>query len=210
MNNKKILLLIITLNLVICYFSYKNLNLNEETIDDTYCTYEEISSYISIKGDIKQKYIDNVTDSVNTHLPTYIFNDFRNNDWKICITNNIGNLEEDNRNIVGLTDFKEKTIYILATDYASKYTILHEFGHYFDIKMHNKYKISKDDDFINIYNDEKDNFKSANDEVDDKYSRKNSCEYFAACFEEYICFNNNLKEKCPMTYDYINNILYIS
>ena len=81
--------------------------------------------------------------------------------------------------------------------------------------MHNKHKISNNDDFVNIYNNEKDNFNSANDEVNDKYSRKNSCEYFAACFEEYICFNNNLKEiigniviKCinMLIYNYINKL----
>lgn len=76
-------------------------------------------------------------------------------------------------------------------------TLLHEVGHAIDYVLGNGKFISEDNEFLNIYEEEKDVYFSNNE-----YIKNSSKEYFA---ESYVLFCNNpydLKIKAPKTYQY--------
>lgn len=102
--------------------------------------------------------------------PQYVIRDLEKNGWKYEIDKNMSNP-------FGYTDIKNKII--KAKNYR---ILLHELGHYIDIKCGN---VSQTDEFLKIYNLEKE--KSEFDE----YYKFTPREYFAETYENML--ENNLK-----------------
>lgn len=71
--------------------------------------------------------------------------------------------------------------------------VLHEIGHSLD-----SYRQSSTDEFIDIYYSEVDN----SGFID--HCKSNNQEYFAEAFQQYFANGNNLYERCPRTYMFID------
>ena len=54
-------------------------------------------------------------------------------------------------------------------------------------------------EWLDIYNREKDNYVR-------EYAKTNQFEGFACAYMEYVIMPNSLKERCPDTFNFINNI----
>ena len=82
-------------------------------------------------------------------------------------------------------------------------TTYHEFGHLLDYGYNEVFE-SESSYFVDIYNEEKDNFV-----VDDNYDYYVSSpkEYFAQAFAEYMMNPDRLYENTPFTYFYVDNVV---
>lgn len=141
-------------------------------------------------------------------LPEDIQNHFENNDWTIHITSekvvqeeNLFSIPIPGSIIAGLTIPYKSSIYL--TDKVSDQSMNHEMGHYVDMVMlgEDGSAPSNSQEFIDIYNREKANF------GDDDYPQSDSHEYFAETFCMYIEYAGDLKDKFPMTYQYMDNLI---
>lgn len=93
-----------------------------------------------------------------------------------------------------------KPVIIVESAYLDS-TLLHEVGHAIDYVLGDVKFISEDNEFLNIYEEEKEIFFSNNE-----YIKNSSKEYFA---ESYVLFCNkpyDLKAKAPKTYEYFKKI----
>lgn len=89
-----------------------------------------------------------------------------------------------------------------SVNYA-KMTMIHELGHAYD---YGNRLLSSSNEFKSIYNSEKSKFKKTDFY---KYPMgkisaniNSSLEYFASSFASYVMSPNDLKKRCPKTYDY--------
>lgn len=112
----------------------------------------------------------------------------------------------------GLTVINTKEIAIDNYRYTGDYwldnyrelTLYHEIGHAYDYIEGVGYR-SKGSEFLNIFNEEKANFKGDNTE----YHTSNVHEYFAEAFSYYFYDDYTrelLKEAVPKTYEYFDNL----
>lgn len=97
---------------------------------------------------------------------------------------------------VGYFDIINRKIAI-ENNNKSIITILHEFGHFLDYL---KGKISTTDEFVYVYNKEKNQFKH-------NYPKTNSSEYFAECYMYYVLSPFYLKKKQPQSYYFMEKII---
>ena len=99
---------------------------------------------------------------------------------------------------------KEEFNYMIVRD-----TLIHELGHFFDYKE--GFKLSESDEFKNIYDlESKKYMETTHYKVDNLGVYLNidsSLEYFATAYACYIKYPEELKEKCPQTYEYIDNYM---
>lgn len=117
--------------------------------------------------------------------------------YKVEIVDNIEDTENWGFNPAGLFVETEKTI-LLDSKYVD-WSFNHEYGHFIDkINNYAAYKFAFDD----IYNLEKEKYNFLNYD----YARSSAVEYFASCYKIYIEKPNELKEVCPQTYNYIDNL----
>ena len=99
-------------------------------------------------------------------------------------------------------DFTEKQFnYRIA-----KATLFHELGHFFDAKTN--FELSNSDTFKKFYNTEINTFLNTTlykiDNLGIYGNISNTREYFASAYSCYILYPEELQEKCPLTYEYIN------
>lgn len=106
------------------------------------------------------------------------------------------------RGICGLTLPEQKRILIQAREYKFRRAVVHEIGHAYDDYLN---WISCSDEFIRIYNAEKNDF-VVHDYRSTHYL-DNEMEYFAEAFQEYIYYPNKLKANTPKTYKFIKNLM---
>ena len=89
-------------------------------------------------------------------------------------------------------------------------SLLHELGHRIDLE-HDYYGLSSSFGFREIYYEEVDNFMQTthyNQENLKAYANIDSpIEYFASTFSSFFRHSQDLKEKCPLTYDYFQNLM---
>mgnify|MGYP003294019116 CR=1 FL=1 len=104
---------------------------------------------------------------------------------------------------LGKTYFIPRIIKISNLDLCVKRTTFHEIGHVIDDEATLKF-ISGSDEFIDIYLDEKENFRVSNNY---DYFTSTEIEYFAQAFSEYMMDPYRLKTYTPRTYDFIEQCL---
>lgn len=93
-------------------------------------------------------------------------------------------------------------IYVKKNSALLDLTLYHEIGHMYDFKYYTFKCLSESDEFIDIFESERMNFKTFHSDLD--YFRASYEEYFAQAFAEYVKHPRRLKRYCPRTYDYIN------
>lgn len=200
--------------------------INEEVkikgfIDEWYLIeYKGLSGYVLNKNISKEKSIiepneliessentkDYIIDKTNEEiekLPDNIYNLLKN-DWKIYLTDE----DLDDKffdgalgSVPGATVWNKKEIYIQNNYDKLDMTVLHELGHAVDCEL----KINEQEEWKQIYNEEKElaTFMT-------EHCKSTIKEYFADSFSNYIKNPEELNEKCPKTYNYIEKIMLAS
>ncbi|MCC0727665.1 hypothetical protein KGF51_14760 [Clostridioides sp. ZZV14-6045] len=129
-------------------------------------------------------------------IPEKLIESFIENDMKIELTNRT--LQErflSDSPLAGV--FFEDTIYLSNTQDWAEQSLIHEFGHFVD-----EISYMDKNEFLKIYEKEKDNL-ILNTDKDVSYYLRNSSEYFAQSFEEYLINPERLLLNNPETYEYI-------
>lgn len=170
----------------------------EETPTKTYPSFVEI---IGVSYDYADKVLSNYY-----RIPEIIRNKFEEFGGVLSITNeNLGAkfFNDASMNIVAVTDYKgsskECSINIGTKDSTA---VLHEAGHFLDYYTGFTSDI---DSYKAIWGSELEAFKSFHST--NEANTNTPHEYFAESFQVYIESPEELKEKCPQSYDYIINIL---
>lgn len=146
------------------------------------------------------KYKDNIEYNL-VQLPDSIKDRFTEDGWKIYITNE--EMAEsglywglqDKSDIVGATSMIHKYIIIPNNDRSINMSVIHEMGHYID-----RFEYTYTNEWENIYLKE-------NSQYLRDYARTNRIEAFACEFMEYIQTPEELRDKAPITYSYIDKIV---
>jgi len=137
-------------------------------------------------------------------IPAGLINSFRNNGWKIVITNrNIGDfLFNGAKGVCAATTTRTNTMYFANTDHAIDIAVVHEFGHYMDFIITGT---SSRSDFYDIYMSEKAALKSAfrfnRNDVGDVY------EFYASCLDAYYMNAEKMQQVAPQSYQIITEDL---
>ena len=104
---------------------------------------------------------------------------------------------------LGGISFKQSKVIFLNEEYVDT-SLLHEIGH----AINSEYGFLSDtEEFKNIYESEKYNFDCYVGDGDEEHCIKNTSEYFAEAFHQYLLAADLLKEDCPATYNYIDSFL---
>lgn len=98
-------------------------------------------------------------------------------------------------------------IRIWANTGSMKKDIIHELGHAFDYSVDGSKGLiySDEDEWKLIYEKEKEAY--ASKMSSNEHNTSDQREYFADCIEKYIVNHDELKEACPESFTYIENIL---
>ena len=179
-----IILIIITL-IITNSISYSNelTELPQQTapiVEDESPKLVNIDYHIYTDGDISEEYIDMAIQEIEKAK-------FYKNDYSIIITDYYldGTDLEENKRVVGQTDYTNKIIYVHHFDING--TLLHEIGHAVD----DTYNLSVSAAFREIYM----KVNKAELNKQEAYYVSNEREYFADCYEKYInktIFNENI------------------
>ena len=153
----------------------------------------------------------NVKDSVIIYarnyylaIPDAIREVFEKSGWVIVLTDK--NIQKEyyegdvSGRLSGLTNYKEKRIYIHGGYYDVYNSLLHEMGHFADFISGGQ---SIKEEFIKIYKKEKENLQRIYEL--DSHIVSNEQEYFAEVFARYIVEKDYIKKKTPKTYEYMQN-----
>ena len=158
----------------------------------------DYSKFINYEGMISSFYKKSINNNY-LKIPENIRNNLETNSWRIVVTtNNFGKNYGYSGNILALTVYGEKTIYISVKDSSS---IIHEVGHFLDYSLG---RVSSFPEFVDIFTEESGNLTLFHKTHKDNYST--ALEYFAESFQEYILHPNDLQNFCPKTYEYIDNL----
>lgn len=136
-----------------------------------------------------------VIEDVKWYLPDKVYQDFKNEKYHV-IQDPGSKLFKDTVNL-GVFSARKKAV-ILREYQSDQKVLLHEMGHYVDLK-NNFGSLSQE--FIQIYHLESKKIDSLS------YSRKDSKEYFAEAFMMYCKYPYTLKKEFPKTYNYIAQTL---
>lgn len=136
-------------------------------------------------------------------VPNRIRADFLNYGWNIVVTDeNLSDKYEMDYNVVGCTVQAEKTIYIVNDTRAIDKALLHEIGHYIDLRSDYS---SQSVEFSNIYLAESAKLFEVN--KTDDYAQTSEEEYFAEAFQQIIKRPDMISIQTPNTFNYIANIM---
>lgn len=136
-------------------------------------------------------------------VPNRIRADFLNYGWNIVVTDeNLSDKYEMDCNVVGCTVQAEKTIYIVNDTRAIDKALLHEIGHYIDLRSDYS---SQSVEFSNIYLAESAKLFEVN--KTDDYAQTSEEEYFAEAFQQIIKRPDMISIQTPNTFNYIANIM---
>ena len=138
-----------------------------------------------------------VVDSME-FLPDKVLDLYESSNCKIIIIDDKKtNLDYDGRYYPVMNN-----IYVKKNSSLLDATVYHEIGHMYDYKYYTFRCLSETDEFMDIFESERMNFKTSHSEIE--YFRASHEEYFAQAFAEFIKHPRRLKRYCPRTYDYIN------
>ena len=132
-------------------------------------------------------------------LPDKVQDMFEDNNYRMHVVDLIDNDEY----IMGQTNFGSRLVLLKNNGPYVERTTFHEFGHILDDELAVTF-ISRSDEFISIYNEEKENFKADNNV---EYFISTPLEYFASAFSEYMIRPERLKYNTPKTYEFIEQCL---
>lgn len=109
--------------------------------------------------------------------------------------------------VAGRCNYNKRTIE-LACDVSNKYdrTMYHELGHMIDLNYDNNTFISNSAQFLTIYNKEKRHLIYLQEDMYE-YCIRDSQEYFAESFAEYMESGFELKRNAPKTYEFIKDYI---
>ena len=148
-------------------------------------------------------------------LPYNMVEEFYNNDWNIRIIKNSLEFHVGERipspeegRTCGITFWDSRTIYIPTGSpegcnepyWYIKFATIHEFGHYLD---RSKGFISQSYEFQKVYNAEDRKFCK---QLCTSSNNDSAVEYFAEAFNIYVHEKDAMKEVCPLTYNYFENL----
>lgn len=177
----------------------------DKNISSRYATSKyEYKEYIDTEGDIKRDLLEYLEFKLDL-IPDKILSLYFEQQGRILITDKdisqVYYSEYDWGNVVGIHDSIKNIIYISNSKYAIDYALIHEFGHVLDNLTGWS---SMEDDFVNIFNKEKETFNV--DSVDEHY-KENEREFFAEVFQEYIINPEKCKKSAPYAFDFIDKKL---
>lgn len=151
---------------------------------------------LSTDGTIPKSYFDSVVSYYNT-VPSIVRDYFVQDGWVVRVVSSELHINGITSRILALTNYDERTIYISNRDASS---VVHEMGHYID------WRTNCSDTIQGIYNEELNGFLTINGSTH-SHNYVNLEEYFAESFSLYVLKNDELKQYCPKTHDYIRAIL---
>jgi hypothetical protein len=152
-----------------------------------------------------------IGEDIGENIPNWVIQEFYSDDF-VCVVQPTNtsllalDKKTDEYNVLAYFSDCPKSI-VLRRFFDSDDTISHEIGHYISWKAKKTKITSKNaaetSDFMEIYEEEKDLY----DLYNVKYSISSSTEYFAECYARYLIEPDNLKNTCPNTYDYIDDLI---
>lgn len=135
-------------------------------------------------------------------VPENIRNDFKEQGWKIVITDK--SLSEElgfNYEISGATIPNDKTIMIYGSQSCIRYALIHEVGHYIDFRSN---FISRSESFVKLYKENGSEMLNYNSNYNqESYSEE---EYFAELYRTYIIGDYKLKLIFSNDINFVSNI----
>ncbi len=171
-----------------------NVSSSQNTITDA-----DFNDIIHAEGTVPVSRLNTLNNKLSI-IPDELINSFRNNGWKIIVTNrDIGQFLFDGaKGVCAGTTTENNTIYIANTDHAVNTAPVHEFGHYMDFVITGT---SDREDFYNIYTSEETKLKSAFG-----FNRSdvgNVMEYYASCLDAYCTDTEKMQQVAPQSYQVI-------
>ena len=132
-------------------------------------------------------------------LPPKVKDIFEDSGYRVYVVT----LIDGDEGIMGQTIIGPRIVLIKNLGVYVERTMFHECGHVLDDKLAITF-ISSSDEFKNIYNEERLQFRADNN-VD--YYISSPSEYFASAFSEYMIRPVRLQHNTPKTYDFIEQCL---
>lgn len=156
-------------------------------------------------GNVEQRFVDEVNRQLSL-IPEDMLYEFAMSGWSVRVTDK--NIDQyycggAYGSVMGCTVFEENLIVIEDRDVAVTESPIHEMGHWYD-EYHGH--PSQTAEFGAVYASETDDFYRAFN----YYSHYNQSEMFAESVWKYYCDRDNMRENCPMLYEYMDSVLSAS
>lgn len=142
-------------------------------------------------------------------VPHHIIESMINDEFEIIVQTEDIKSQYD-FDVIGLSVWDEKKIYIDARSQFNNFTLIHEIGHYVDRGLANNFATSSktmfssnSDEFQTAYKKEKQKIKSEYGE----YYGSNEKEFFAAIFTQIILENNDIQSIAPKSCVFVKKIM---
>ena len=167
------------------------------------------------KEGILEKYFNNNIDKSNSHLKGLTYTPVRTIFCESFKRNGMVSRAKEKSNNKAL--FKGVTNEELSYRFVRD-TLFHEIGHLLDCGAYYLagyvdygYMLSLTSEFKSVYEEEVNNFKNTIEFIVDNCGEKtnisNNFEYFASSFACYMFYPDDLKEKCPKTFEIMDNYI---
>lgn len=176
---------------------------NKQSSSQNTITDADFNDIIHAEGTVPVSRLNALNNKLSI-IPAGLINSFRNNGWKIIMTNrDIGKfLFNGAKGICAATTTTTNTIYFANTDHAVDVAVVHEFGHYMDFVITGT---SGRGDFYNIYMSEKAALKSAFGF--NRSDISNTKEFYASCLDAYYMNAGKMQQVAPQSYQIITEDL---
>lgn len=137
-------------------------------------------------------------------LPVNVQDSLNKNGWSIEVTDedltsNYG-LKTNAKHVMGVTVYKDKVIKLKNDPNLMQYVICHEVGHYLDKSCNSNGYLSETEQWLRIYEKEKDKSKFLSSDKD--YAISTPKEYFAECINQTLLFPELISKNMPLSYYY--------
>lgn len=179
---------------------------NNNTSDKQYLTIA--NELLVLKGNVSQS-VYNKAFSLLRKINLDELIKMKNNNIKVYITTGEAeDLYESligtklSENITGIFTWNVDNPFIIVESAYINSSLIHEIGHAIDYLYGGGDFVSKREDFMGIYELEKDKLIEKDD-----YLKSSSSEYFAEAYMKYYLNTYSLKVKAPKTYEYLKSIL---
>lgn len=160
-------------------------------------------NYIRIYGAVTNSQIETIENQLS-QMPSKLLKDFEENGWTLILTTDDLTLNyagEEDYSASGVTKTYDKTITVNTRFRSTPNTLAHEFGHFLD---HQLDRVSSGEKWLRCYESEWQGLYVLSRRF---HSIGTASEYFAESFSWYIERSDELKEKCPMSYEFIDKII---
>lgn len=163
-------------------------------------------NYIIGEDGVQSDIIKYANDYWNKNVPNNIKEFVVNNAWKIIVSAQpLKDRFGYSYSIAGLTSDTEHAVYLDSRKSAINTSMVHEIGHVIDYSLDYYPICSLRDEFVEIYNEECNNFVDVTGSPD--YARSSSLEYFASVFSNIVLSPASCRNQCPKTVAYIEQYI---